>query len=73
MQNSALIVAAIAIERDVIAIPEHDRVIGIQRDQLVLEVVILDVPDRLLLLARINPDSHTVVLAIISIAILLNF
>ena len=50
-------------------VPEDYRAAGIQGNEQVLEAMVFDVPDSLLVLLRVSPDCHTVVLALLSAAI----
>jgi hypothetical protein len=54
------------------AVPEEDLVVGVEREEQILEVVVLEVPNRLLLLAGVGPDCHAEVLTLLSVAILLH-
>ena len=54
------------------AVPEQYLVISIQRDQQVLELVVLEIPDRLLLLVWVGPDGDAVVLPLLRAAVLVH-
>ena len=54
------------------ALPEQYLIIGIQGDQQVLELVVLEIPDRLLLLVWVSPDGNAVVLSLLRAAVLVH-
>ena len=54
------------------AVPEEDLVVGVEREEQILEIVVLEVPNSLLFLAGVRPDRHAVVLTLLSVAILLH-
>lgn len=72
MLDRAVAVVLAVITRNLGAVPEDDLVIGVQRDQQILELVVLQVPDCLLLVIRICPDCDTIVLAFLRAAILVD-
>lgn len=72
MQNVARAARILTIKWNVLAVPEDDRIVGVERDQFVLEAMILHIPDCFLLLLGIRPDCNTEILAILSVAVLLH-
>ena len=56
--------------RDVGAVPKDDRVAGVERQQELLIVVVLQVPNSLLVFVGVCPHSHAIVLSLLRVAIL---
>ena len=72
MLDRAVAIVLTLITRNLGTVPEDDLVVRVHRDQQILELVVLQVPDRLLLMVRICPDRDTVVLALLRASILVD-
>ena len=57
---------------DLGAIPQQNLVVSVERDEHVLKLVILQVPDRLLLRVGVSPHGHTEILPLLRAPVLIH-